>query len=190
MPVAELQKRNEEFPGEPEYIPKLGRAVFVPWRHPGAEPGDQLIERRSRKPPIRLDRDHLPRSLQKAKQRNYIRPVCRFELGGAGRLASRPIQRREEVVTKAGLPIRQSRRPAAASDQAAVELQLAGRNALAHDRVREIGRHADARANRLQWRPCVERNGGMVLVDQRQQRLPRRVDRSHRVDAISDAPRA
>ena len=105
MPVAILEKRDEELSRESKNVPKLGGCVLATGRHPGAQLLHQLIDRRTGEPPVGLDGDEPLFALQKSKQRNDIRPMGGLELGGARGLAAGPLELRQKVSSQANLSI-------------------------------------------------------------------------------------
>src|SRR5256885_10926354 len=68
VPIAELEKRDEVFPRNPQNVSELTRRVNLSGFQLGSESGDQSIERRSVVIAIRFHLNDSPLPLQKPKQ--------------------------------------------------------------------------------------------------------------------------
>src|SRR5688572_24571727 len=163
MPVAVLQEGDEELPREPEYIPKLRRAVLRPRLHAGSQLADQFLEGWPREPAIGLHGHDLPLSLHEAQQRHDVLPVALLELGGAGRLAPGALKGRKQVAPKASLSIAEARPPSTPGNEAPFELQFPGAQRLAHDQIDQLMWCAHPRAHRLEGSTRIERGDTVVL---------------------------
>ena len=106
MPVAILEKRDEELSGQSKNLPKLGGRVLATRRHSSSKLLHQLIDRRTGEPPVGLNGDEALLALQKSKERNDIRAMGGLELCGARGLAPGPLELRKEVPAQTNLPVR------------------------------------------------------------------------------------
>ena len=109
MPVAELQEGDEELPGEPEYIPKIGRCKLASDRHFLPQTPHQIVNRRPRKPSIGLDLHHTPIPLEQPHQRDDVIPMQGYKLRDAGRLLPGALERLKQSVPEGYLVVGEAR---------------------------------------------------------------------------------